>query len=91
MQAEQVAICVVQQRKMTIVGMVGAWWLQQAYVMAASSLGGNPVIGCALGLDAVCTTMLAGWSASDAKHQGVMAVQFKKIESQRSLQGVAAS
>lgn len=49
MQAEQVAICVVQQRKMTIVGMVGAWWLQQAYVMAASSLGGNPVIGCALG------------------------------------------
>lgn len=25
-----------------------------------------------VGLDAVCTTMLAGWSASNAKHQGVM-------------------
>lgn len=49
MQAEQVAICVVQQRKMTIVGMVEAWWLQQTYVMAVYSLGGNPVIGFALG------------------------------------------
>lgn len=51
MQAELAAICVVQPKKMTTVGMVEAWWQQQVvmYAMAVFSPGGNPVIGFALG------------------------------------------
>ncbi|KAI7987908.1 hypothetical protein LOK49_LG13G02548 [Camellia lanceoleosa] len=37
-------------------------------VVVAIALHGNPVIGFAL--DATSTTLLAGWSVSDAMHQG---------------------
>ncbi|RWR73296.1 hypothetical protein CKAN_00156200 [Cinnamomum micranthum f. kanehirae] len=49
----------------------------QSGSVEAAARHGNPVTGCVLGLAAMSTILLAGWSASDAMRLGTLKVPVK--------------